>query len=190
MNRIIQIPKMKSSQMVFCLSRITLFFMAICFLQSRSLAGNSQENSILNKVFRDSSYPNVIHQEIDFTVSPQQIYEALLDSKEFSGFEAISGEFSAKSAQIDRIPGGAFSLFEGHIIGRIIDLVPNQRIIQAWRVVDWPAGIYSIVKFELVPSGSGTRLIFDQIGFPEKLRDHLAEGWQSHYWDLLKKYLH
>jgi hypothetical protein len=32
-------------------------------------------------------------------------------------------------------------------------------------------------------------LIFDHIGFPEGLRDHLAEGWDGHYWSLLKNYL-
>ena len=130
-----------------------------------------------------------IHQEVDFKASPERLYEILLDSNQFSEFSAQSSEFSAKSAQIDRAVGGAFSLFDGHIVGRNIELIPNQRIVQAWRVVDWPAGVYSIVKFELKSQGSGTHLVFDHTGFPEKWRDHLAAGWQSHYWDLLTRYL-
>ena len=66
-----------------------------------------------------------IHQEIDFTASPQQLYEALLSSKQFT-------EFSGRTAEINREVGGAFSLFKGHIIGRNLELVPNQRIVQAW----------------------------------------------------------
>jgi activator of HSP90 ATPase len=124
-----------------------------------------------------------IHQEIDFTASPQQLYEALLDSKQFT-------EFSGRPAEINREVGGAFSLFKGHIIGRNLELVPNQRIVQAWRVVTWPEGAYSIVRFELKPQGSGTRLVFDHIGFPEGLHDHLAAGWEENYWSLLKKYFH
>jgi hypothetical protein len=31
-------------------------------------------------------------------------------------------------------------------------------------------------------------VVLDHTGFPEELRDHLAEGWQSHYWALLQKY--
>lgn len=131
-----------------------------------------------------------IHQEVDFKASPERLYEVLLDSNQFSEFSALSSsEFSAKSAKIDKAVGGAFSLFDGHIIGRNIELIPNKRIVQAWRVVDWPAGVYSIVKFELNSQGSGTHLVFDHTGFPEKWRDHLAAGWQSHYWDLLAKYL-
>ena len=124
-----------------------------------------------------------IHQEIDFNASPQQLYEALLDAKQFT-------EFSGRPAEINREVGGAFSLFKGHIIGRNVELVPNQRIVQAWRVVTWPEGAYSIARFELKPQGPGTRLVFDHIGFPEGLHDHLAEGWEENYWTLLKKYFH
>jgi activator of HSP90 ATPase len=133
-----------------------------------------------------SAQPNksiTIHQEIDFNTSPQLLYEALLDANQFTAF-------SGRPAEINREVGGAFSLFGGHIIGRNVELLPNHRIVQAWRVVTWPEGVYSIAKFELKPNGSGTRLVFDHIGFPEGLHDHLAEGWTSNYWMLLKKYFH
>jgi len=68
-------------------------------------------------------------------------------------------------------------------------LVPGQQIVEALRVVDWPTGVYSIVKFELKPQGSGTQMIFDHIGFPEGLKEHLSIGWQQHYWDALERYL-
>ena len=123
-----------------------------------------------------------IHQEVDFKVSPEMFYEALLDTKQFSAF-------SGRPAEINREVGGAFSLFGGHIVGRNVELIPNHRIVQAWRVMDWPEGVYSIVKFELKAQGSGTHLVFDHTGFPEDLRDHLAAGWESNYWALLKKYL-
>lgn len=129
-----------------------------------------------------SDTPYRIHQEIDFTASPQRIYQALIDPKQFAAF-------SGQHATIDQKAGGTFSLFNGHIIGRNIELIPNQRIVQAWRVVDWPEGVYSIAKFELQTNGPVTHLVFDHTGFPEGLHDHLADGWEEHYWSLLKKYL-
>jgi activator of HSP90 ATPase len=133
--------------------------------------------------FAQSDKSISIHQEIDFSATPQQLYEALLDAKQFT-------EFSSRPAEINREVGGAFSLFKGHIIGRNLELIPNERIVQAWRVVTWPEGAYSIARFELEPQGSGTRLVFDHIGFPEGLHDHLSEGWEENYWSLLKKYFH
>jgi activator of HSP90 ATPase len=131
--------------------------------------------------------PITIHVELDFTASPARLYEALLDTKQFTELTAGTGR---GPAQIDRALGGAFSLFGGHIIGRNVELVPNKRIVQAWRVVTWPEGAYSIVRFDLQTQGTGTHLVFDHIGFPEGLHDHLAEGWQEHYWAPLKAYFH
>jgi len=84
---------------------------------------------------------------------------------------------------------GVFACFGGMITGRIIELVPNQRIVQAWRAGNWPAGIYSIVKFELAEQGGGTLLVLDQAGFPEGGKEHLEGGWKSNYWEPLKRFL-
>jgi activator of HSP90 ATPase len=138
----------------------------------------------------DSLTGITIHQVIHLKAGPQRVYAALLSSKQFSDCTKKSfGNFSAASAHIDSTVGGSFSLFDGHIIGRILELVPNQRIVEAWRVVDWAAGDYSIARFELTGEGTGTQIIFDHIGFPKGLKEHLAIGWQEHYWDALAKYL-
>jgi activator of HSP90 ATPase len=139
---------------------------------------------------QDSTKDITIHQEIDFKANSTQLYETLLSSKKFSDCTRKSfNAFTETSANIDAKVGGAFSLFDGHIIGRILELVPNQRIVEAWRVVDWPSGVYSIARFEFKSNGSGTRLIFDHTGFPEGLKKHLSMGWQQHYWDALNTYL-
>jgi activator of HSP90 ATPase len=131
-----------------------------------------------------------IHEEVVFKASPKRVYEALTDAKRFDKLVELSG-LSMKDAptQISPEVGGAFSLFAGHIVGRHIELVPNRRIVQAWRVVVWNPGVYSIAKFELAEQGPGTKLIFDHTGFPEGLAQHLADGWKEHYWDTLEKYL-
>lgn len=123
-----------------------------------------------------------IHVDTDYQASPQRIYEALVDSKQFTAFSGLP-------AEIDRKEGGAFSMFKGQIVGRNIELVPNQRIVQAWRPTHWDAGFYSIVKFELKPRDSGATLTLDHWGFPEGDYDSLLSGWHEHYFEALKKYL-
>jgi activator of HSP90 ATPase len=121
-----------------------------------------------------------LHQELDFEAPPHRLYEALLDGKQFAALTGAKAEISPEV-------GSAFSLFGGLITGRNVELVKNQRIVQAWRPKSWPEGVYSIVKFELKPRGQGTRLVFDHVGFPEGQHDHLAEGWENHYWHSLRK---
>jgi activator of HSP90 ATPase len=127
-----------------------------------------------------------IHYQIDFSASPQRLYQAILDQKQFAAFSGLP-------AAIDPAPGGAFSLFGGLIVGRNIELVPDQRpnlrIVQAWRPTHWDPGVYSIVHFEFTPRAAETTLIFDHTGFPAGEYDHLDFGWHSHYWEPLKKFL-
>jgi activator of HSP90 ATPase len=123
-----------------------------------------------------------LHQEIELKAPPQRIYEILLDSKQFAAFTGMP-------ATIDTAAGGAFSMFGGMIVGRNVELIPSQRIVQAWRPTHWEPGVYSIVKFELKPQGSGTMLILDHTGYPEGEYDSLFKGWGLRYWDPLKKYL-
>jgi activator of HSP90 ATPase len=136
-----------------------------------------------------------IHQEPVFKAPRKRVYEALLDTKQFDKVVHLSAAMQSGMSlgnaptQISSSVGGTFSLFGGHIIGRHVELVPSQRIVQAWRVVDWAPGIYSIAKFELVEEGSGTKIVFDHAAFPKGLGEHLAAGWKGNYWEPLQKYL-
>jgi activator of HSP90 ATPase len=143
----------------------------------------SQEPSMAQKPSSTANQTRTsIHNEIDFKPSPGRLYEAILDQKQFAAFTGLP-------ATIDPTPGGAFSQFGGMIVGRNIELVPNRRIVQAWRPGHWDPGIYSIVHFEFNPRGTETTLVFDHTGFPAGEYDHLDFGWHSHYWDPLKKFL-
>jgi activator of HSP90 ATPase len=123
-----------------------------------------------------------IHEEIIFEATRQRIYEALLDSKQFAAFSGMPAEIDAKA-------GGAFSMFGGMIVGRNVELVPQVRVVQAWRPTHWDPGAYSIVKFELKEKGAGSALVLDHRGFPEGEFDSLEAGWKSHYFERLKEYL-
>jgi activator of HSP90 ATPase len=123
-----------------------------------------------------------LHEEIELKSGPQRIYEILLDARQFAAF-------SGMPAEIDPKPGGAFSMFGGQIVGRNVELVPNQRIVQAWRPTHWDPGIYSIAEFAFKPKAGATLVILDHKGFPEGDFDHLEWGWHNHYWEPLKKFL-
>ena len=135
-----------------------------------------------------------IHQETPYKASRKRVFEALTETSQFDRIIHIAtgGDISAlgnKRTAISRDEGGSFTIFGGHIIGRQIELVPNERIVQAWRVVDWDPGVYSIAKFELMEQGAETKIVFDHTGFPQGLGEHLAAGWKLHYWEPLKKFL-
>lgn len=136
-----------------------------------------------------------IHQEVILQAPRSRVYAVLTNADQFQKLIVLSG--AAKSGMIQpSIPatltataGGAFSLFGGRISGRFIELVPDERIVQAWRPTEWAAGVFSIVRFELLAQGSATRLVFDHTGFPKGQAEHLAAGWKGNYWEPLAKVL-
>ena len=136
-----------------------------------------------------------IHQETIFKASRNRVYEALTDTKQFNEVTKIVAakdpgiSLEKVPTEISREVGGAFTLFGGIILGRHVELVPNTRIVQAWRVVNWSPGVYSIVRFELVEQGTGTKIVFDHTGFPKGDAEHLASGWKADYWEPLAKFL-
>ena len=128
--------------------------------------------------------PNAIHQEITIDADPARVYKALTDRDQF-------GELTARGAtELTADAGAYFALFDGHITGRNVELVPDRRLVQAWRAASWPEGMYSIVNFQLErDGGEQTRLVFDHTGFPAEAHDELASGWDKMYWEPLKRYL-
>ena len=94
----------------------------------------------------------------------------------------------AAPARLAREEGATFALFDGHIVGRNVELDPNRRIVQAWRAIDWEEGLYSIARFELAGQ-QRTTLTFDHTGFPRGQGTHLVEGWYANYWTPMKKHL-
>lgn len=123
-----------------------------------------------------------IHQEVVFSAAPAELYALLMQSDKHA-------QLTGAPAVISEDVGGAFSCHNGQIVGRNIELVPNQRIVQAWRVANWDEGVYSLVRMRLQADGDGTRLILDHTGAPEGTEDHLASGWEARYWEPMRKLL-
>jgi len=136
-----------------------------------------------------------IHQEILFQASRARVYEVLTGAKEFDAVTRLSDAVTlvtapnAKATSIDREVGGAFTLFGGYITGRQLEMVRNERLVQAWRAGSWDAGDYSIVRFVLLAQGAQCKLVFDHRGFPDSQGASLAYGWRAHYWEPMTKFL-
>jgi activator of HSP90 ATPase len=122
-----------------------------------------------------------LHYRVDLKASPQRVYQVLLDAKLFAALTALP-------AEIDARPGGWFSLFSKQIEGRIVELAPHVRIVQAWRAAHWEAGVYSIVRFALTARGAEAAMVLDHTGFPQGDADGLNSGWHEHYLEPMQKY--
>ena len=124
----------------------------------------------------------VIQQTVTFNVPPHEVYEALMDSKKHAAF-------TGGKASLSRAVGGRISAYDNYITGKNIELVPDQKIVQDWRAVDWPEGYYSRITFEFTAVPDGTRLDFTHADVPEGTEEEFTQGWIDNYWEPMKRYL-
>jgi activator of HSP90 ATPase len=142
-----------------------------------------------------SQTSEMIRQEVTLEASPRRVYEALTRSKDFdmitrlSDGAALLAAPGAKPTAISTQVGGPFTLFGGYVTGRHIEMVANERLVQAWRAGSWKPGDFSIAAFYLEAEGGNTRLKFEHRGFPNGEGASLAKGWHLHYWEPLAKFL-
>ena len=123
-----------------------------------------------------------ILQTVSFPVPAHEVYEALMDSKKHAAF-------TGGAAEISREVGGAFSAYDGYISGQNLELVPDRKIVQSWRAMDWEQDIFSTVTFELTPVPGGTRLDFTHSGVPDGTEAEFSQGWIDNYWEPMKAFL-
>src|SRR5208337_866487 len=124
-----------------------------------------------------------INQTVVINAPPTAVFKALLDSKQHSAFTGEPAKVTVKR-------GGAFTCYDGYITGINLELDRPKLIVQAWRSENWPRETWSVVTFKLSKlSGGKTKLSFTQVGVPAGDYAAKNDGWRTHYWQPLKRYL-
>ena len=124
-----------------------------------------------------------IKQTVKIKATPQQVYDALMDTKKHT-------KFTGAPAKINKKIGGSFTCYDDYIQGINLELEPGELIVQAWRSKGWPKGHYSTVSFQLSKVGSDkTKIVFTHRGVPSKDVKDKSKGWETHYWTPLKAML-
>lgn len=124
-----------------------------------------------------------IRQTVTIKASPHEVYEALIDARKH-------GKFTGGKATISRKVGAPFSIFGGQLSGKNLEIVPDKKIVQAWRAKDWEeADHFSRATFTFKKVKGGTQLSFYQSGVPDKHYPGIKQGWTDFYWKPMKQML-
>ncbi len=93
--------------------------------------------------------------------------------------------WSGEEAEMKEEIGFEFSLFEGSIVGRNIELIPAKKIVQEWYFGEEEQSIVSIL---LHPKGDNTSLELRHTNIPDKDYDDIVEGWNNMYMSRLMEF--
>ncbi len=113
--------------------------------------------------------------------TPEAIYDAWLDSDRHANMTGGTADVSGSI-------GDEFEAWDGYIHGKNLELVPAQRIVQAWRTTEFEESDEdSLLEITLAPVGEGTLLSIHHSNLPDHGMQY-QQGWIDAYFEPMKAY--
>jgi uncharacterized protein YndB with AHSA1/START domain len=124
---------------------------------------------------------NRIEQTYIIAASPEEVWRALTDPE-------LIPQWSGAPATFAPEPETEYSLWGGDVGGRIVEVIPLERLVQTWKPSDWTIED-SIVTFTLTPSEGGTRVDLIHENVEESDYEGTSQGWDTYYLGAIKRML-
>ncbi|KAI5777508.1 activator of Hsp90 ATPase [Geopyxis carbonaria] len=116
-----------------------------------------------------------IAETYEFNTSADQMYQTFVDPQRVAAFtRAPPREFEPKE-------GGKFSLFGGNVEGSFKVLEKDTKIVQTWRLGDWPKGHYSTLTLVFDQGTSTTNLRLTWDGVPVGQEEVTKRNFNEYY---------
>ncbi len=106
------------------------------------------------------------------TAQPEDLYRALTT-------EITIRLWTGDLVEIDPQVGGEFSMWDGAIQGKFLEMEPYSKIVQQWYFGEQEEE--SIVTFKLHEHKKGTSLEVKHTNIPDEDYDDIVEGWNETY---------
>ena len=122
---------------------------------------------------------DTIKQTYLINATPAEVWRALTDPEMIEAWSDADAEF-------EPVVGVEYALWDGSIVGEIVEVTPRKKLVQTWQPDNW-GRTDSVVTFTLTPVGKKTRVdllhenveAFDYAG--------TSEGWDLYYLGAIKR---
>ncbi|KAI8814233.1 activator of Hsp90 ATPase [Cladochytrium replicatum] len=138
---------------------------------------NSGSTSATQSSLKGST--TTVKMETEFVCTAEDLYDVFVNVGKASAWSRGQAIFTPA-------PGGEFQLFGGNVSGKFVELVPNEKIVQTWRLKSWPSDHYSQVTLTFKQGDESTILSLSQTGVPIGDKDMTRSNWQNYYWNGIK----
>jgi len=95
--------------------------------------------------------------------------------------------WSGYPAVMSTEPGSEFSLWEGDITGRVLEVEEEKKIVQEWYFGEQEQASIATLKF--FTQGSKVQIDLLHTNIPEEAYEDIVEGWDEYYLGAIKTFL-
>ncbi len=103
---------------------------------------------------------------------PSDIYAALTNPYTIELWSGYAALMPSKT-------GEEFNMWDGDICGRIIDVIPDRKVVQEWYFGD--RELESLVTITIAGNGGSTAVTVEHTNIPVEDYTYIAEGWNEYY---------
>lgn len=104
--------------------------------------------------------------------SPEEVYLALTREETVALWTGAETEMNA-------VVDGEFSMWDGAIVGRFLELEPGKKIVQEWYFGEQEEP--SVATIKLHEDKKGTSLELRHTNIPDEAYEDISEGWEDPY---------
>ncbi|KAM0590919.1 hypothetical protein ACHAP6_002666 [Verticillium nonalfalfae] len=125
-----------------------------------------------------------LNETTEFRTSADQLYETFTDPGRIAAFTRAPPKVFEGAKK-----GGKFELFDGNVSGEYLELESPKRIVQSWRLKQWPAGHFSKLNIEFDQNDIDhvTLMRVSWTGVPVGQEDVTKRNWEEYYVNSIKR---
>ncbi|EGV66637.1 hypothetical protein CANTEDRAFT_112346 [Yamadazyma tenuis ATCC 10573] len=120
---------------------------------------------------------STLHLEPSFNTTAEQLFLTLLDPQRIAAWSRSPPLIEPTPAAV----GSIMKLFGGSITSKITKLVPNEQIVQDWRLEDWKDGHFAHLNISLNQGSSETKMVVKFDGIPVGEEDRVRGNFEDYY---------
>jgi len=133
---------------------------------SKTASGNSSVNT------------TTVTATDEFRTTAEELFKTFTDPQRIAAFtRAPPKQFDGATV------GGKFAIFDGNVTGEFVELEQPKKVVQKWRLAQWPEGHYSLqeITFDQNDVDQVTNMRVSWTGVPVGQEDVVQRNWEGYY---------
>jgi len=114
----------------------------------------------------------------EFRTTAEELFKTFTDPQRLAAFtRAAPKQFDGAKV------GGKFAIFDGNVLGEFVKLDEPKKLVQKWRLAQWPEGHYSLqeINFDQNDVDQVTNMRVSWTGVPVGQEDVVQRNWEGYY---------